>query len=74
MRRNKQHHELSETTLEVARKVHPRRYSLFKDLRSFEETAEWAEKLDWRENPYDRFLLRPEILRHLENRTSVSAH
>ena len=57
--------------MEVARRVHPPRYRLFKNLRSFEATAEWAQKLDWRENPYDRFLLRREILRHLENRSKA---
>ena len=28
---------------------------------------EWARTLDWRQNPYDRFLLRREILHHLES-------
>jgi hypothetical protein len=28
--------------------------------------VEWARSLDWRNNPYDRFLLRREILHHLE--------
>jgi hypothetical protein len=69
MRKNKRAQEVSDTTMEIARKLHPPRYKLFKNLRPYEEAAEWAQKLDWRENPYDRFLLRREILRHLETRS-----
>jgi len=66
MRQARKGSEVSGTTLEIARKVHPRRYKRFKDLRSLEDASAWAKKLDWRGNPYDRFLLRREILRHLE--------
>src|ERR1019366_207781 len=57
---------LSDTVLEVGRKLHPRRYRRFKDLRPDLEACAWAETLDWRNNPYDRFLLRREMLHHLE--------
>jgi hypothetical protein len=57
---------LSDTVLEVGRKLHPRRYHRFQDLRSDLEACAWAETLDWRNNPYDRFLLRREMLHHLE--------
>jgi len=67
MRKTSQGRDVSETTLEIARKVHPPRYKLFKDLRPLSVAAEWAQKLDWRGNPYDRFLLRQEILRLLED-------
>jgi hypothetical protein len=69
MRKNKQIHRVSDTTLEIARKLHPPRYKIYKNLRPLEEAAAWAQKLDWRENPYDRFLLRQEILKHLETRS-----
>lgn len=51
---------------EVGARLFPQRYQRFKDLRSYQEACEWARKLDWRKNPYDRFLLRRELLRHLE--------
>jgi len=60
-------HELSDTILEIGSKLHPRRYRRFKDLRTLEEACEWAEGLDWRNNPYDRWLLRREILHYLES-------
>ena len=41
--------------------------SRFKDLRPWEQASAWARTLDWRGNPYDRFLLRREILRQLES-------
>ena len=56
----------SDTVMEVGRNLHPRRYCRFKDLRPDLEAVEWSRKLDWRNNPYDRFLLRREILHHLE--------
>ena len=59
--------ELSDTILEVGRKVHPRLYRRFKDLRPWVAAAAWARTLDWRTNPYDRFLLRREILHHVES-------
>lgn len=52
---------------EIGAKLFPRRYRRFKDLRSDQEAREWARTLDWRQNPYDRFLLRRELLRHLES-------
>ena len=59
--------ELSDTILEVGRKVHPRRYRRYKDLRPERVAANWALTLDWRTNPYERFLLRREILHHVES-------
>ena len=53
--------------LEIGRKFYPRRYHRFKDLRPYQEARDWARMLDWRQNPYDRFLLRRELLRHLES-------
>jgi hypothetical protein len=59
--------EVSDTVLEIVARLCPRRYRRFKDLRPYGEASEWARKLDWRNNPYDRFLLRREILHHLES-------
>jgi hypothetical protein len=53
--------------LEFGRRLFPRRYRRFKDLRPRSEAIAWAQDLDWRNNPYDRFLLRREILHHLES-------
>jgi len=53
--------------LEIGAKLFPRRYHRFRDLRPDREACEWAHTLDWRQNPYDRFLLRREILHHLES-------
>ena len=53
--------------LEIGAKLFPRRYRRFRDLRPHHEACEWALTLDWRQNPYDRFLLRRELLRHLES-------
>ena len=61
----------SDALIEIGRKFYPRRYSRFKDLRPYEQACEWARGLDWRNNPYDRFLLRREILHQIE---SVSFH
>lgn len=52
--------------MEIGRQLHPRRYQRFKDLRPDLAAVEWSRNLDWRNNPYDRFLLRREILHHLE--------
>ena len=59
--------ELSDIVLEVGGRLCPRRYQRFRDLRSWDEASEWAKTLQWRDNPYDRFLLRREILRQLES-------
>ena len=53
--------------MEIGEKVFPRRYRRFKDLRSYQEACEWAKTLDWQRNPYDRFLLRRELLHYLES-------
>jgi hypothetical protein len=58
----------SELMLEIGAKLYPRLYKRFKDLRPSIEACKWARTLDWRNNPYDRFLLRREILRHLESK------
>jgi hypothetical protein len=65
--------EMSDTILEIGAKFFPRRYRRFKDLRPFSEAREWAQTLDWRQNPYDRFLLRREILHHLESKSGHRA-
>lgn len=59
--------ELSETMLEIGEKYFPRRYRRFKDMRPYSQAREWSRTLDWRQNPYDRFLLRRELLHHLES-------
>ena len=59
--------ELSDFMLEIGGKFYPRRCRRFKDLQPYQEACEWARKLDWRQNPYDRFLLHRELLRHLES-------
>jgi hypothetical protein len=59
--------EPSALMLEIGAKFYPRRYRRFRDLRPSEEASQWARSLDWRENPYDRFLLRRELLRHIES-------
>lgn len=56
----------SDTVMEIGRNLLPRRYQRFKDLRRDLEAVEWSHNLDWQNNPYDRFLLRREILHHLE--------
>ena len=64
----------SDTVLEIGRNLHSRRYRRFKDLRPYEEAREWARSLDWRNNPYERFLLRREILHHLESTEFYKGH
>jgi hypothetical protein len=59
--------ELSDVLLEISAKMFPKRYRMFKDLRPYNQASEWARTLDWRENPYARFLLRRELLHHLES-------
>jgi hypothetical protein len=59
--------ELSEVMLEVGGRLFPRLYKRHGDLRNQGEVRQWAEKLDWRNNPYDRYLLRRELLRHIES-------
>jgi hypothetical protein len=59
--------ELSVTLLEIGAKLFPKRYRMFKDLRPGRQASEWARSLDWQQNPYDLFLLRRELLRHLES-------
>ena len=66
--------QLSETMLEIGAKLYTRRYHRFKDLRPFHEACEWAQSLDWRNNPYDRFLLKRELLRHIEAGVSHFLH
>jgi hypothetical protein len=67
MKGAKRRPELSEAMLEIGAKLFPRRYRMFNDLRPYQQASEWAKALDWRQNPYDRFLLRRELLRHLES-------
>jgi hypothetical protein len=60
-------YEPSKLMQEMGAKLYPRRYRRFKDLRSFQDACEWARTLDWQKNPYDRYLLRRELLHHLES-------
>lgn len=59
--------EISDALLEAGRKLFPRRYLRNQSMRSVDEAGEWARSLDWRANPYDRFLLKRELLRQAEN-------
>ena len=60
-------YEPSQLMQEIGAKLYPRRYRRFKDLRSFQDACEWARTLDWQKNPYDRYLLRRELLHYLES-------
>ena len=60
--------------MEIGRNLYPRRYRRFRDLRPDLEAVEWSRNLDWRSNPYDRFLLRREILHHLEATSFYEAY
>lgn len=51
---------------EIDEQIFSRCYHRFKDMRRYSEACRWAKTLDWRDNPYDRFLLRRELLHHLE--------
>src|SRR4029078_1262952 len=44
-----------------------------KDLRPYGQACQWAAGLDLRNNPYDRFLLRREILHHIESEAFYEA-
>ncbi len=52
--------------LEVGGRLFPRLYKRHGDLRDYQEARKWAESLDWRNNPYDRYLLRRELLHYIE--------
>jgi hypothetical protein len=58
--------EIPECTLSIGRKFYPRRYTRFRNLRDYKEAAEWSRALNWQTNPYERFLLKREILKQLE--------
>ncbi len=66
MNARKEKAELSEVMLEVGGRLCPRLYRRHRDLRDYQEMRQWAEKLDWRNNPYDRYLLRRELLHFIE--------
>ena len=66
--------EPSEAVMEIGRRFYPRRYRRYRDLRSWQEARDWARTLDWRNNPYDRFLLRRELIRHIESSTDSWWH
>jgi hypothetical protein len=51
---------------EVGRKLYPKLYRRHGDLKDYQEARRWAERLDWRNNPYDRYLLRRELLHFIE--------
>ena len=67
-------HEPSGTVLAIARQFYPRRYRRHHDLRSFDDAREWARQLDWRNNPYERFLLERELIRYIEAATHLDWH
>lgn len=56
--------EPSEALLEIGRRFYPRRRARYRDLRPYQEACEWARTLDWRGNPYERFLLHRELLHY----------
>src|SRR5688572_32466089 len=58
--------EIPECTVSIGRKFYPRLYKRFRDLRDYNDAAHWSRTIDWENNPYDRFLLKREIRRHLE--------
>jgi hypothetical protein len=60
-------YEPSKIMQEIGAKLYPRRYRRFKDLRTYQESCDWARTLDWKKNPYDRYLLRRELLHYLES-------
>src|SRR5580698_83698 len=66
--------ETSDLLFEIGAKLFPRRYHRFKDLRPYQQACEWARTLKWRQNPYDRFLLRREIVHHLESTAIHEGH
>ena len=68
-----QFEDIPECTLSIGRKFYPRLYRRHKDLRDVDEAAAWARSLDWRNNPYDRFLFKREIVRQAENRMCLVA-
>lgn len=58
---------IPECTVAIGRKFYPGLYRHRRNVRDPDDAAEWAESLDWLNNPYDRFLLKREILRQSEN-------
>ena len=67
-------HEPSPTVLDIARKFYPRRYRRHRDLRTWEDARAWARQLDWRNNPYERFLLERELTHYIEASTHLNWH
>ena len=64
-------HEMSDAIFEIALRQYPRRRRRHPDLRPYPQAREWARSLDWRDNPYDRFLLRRELLHYLESAVHI---
>ena len=58
--------DIPECTLSIGRKFYPPLSKRGEHLRDADEAAEWASSLDWSNNPYDRFLLKREIVRQSE--------
>ena len=52
---------------ELRQKFAPRRNKRYAHLRGFNEEAEWAETLDWKNSDYDFYLLTRSILVHLDS-------
>ena len=55
----------------MGRRFYPRRYQRFSGLRAPAEAVAWSRALDWRDNPYSRFLLRRELLRFVATRAGT---
>ncbi len=64
-------YQMSAATLSVGRRFYPRRYQRFPGLRASAEAVAWSRTLDWRDNPYSRFLLRRELLRFVAARAGT---
>ncbi|RYD85091.1 MAG: hypothetical protein EOP84_03605 [Verrucomicrobiaceae bacterium] len=58
--------DLSDVYFEIGRKLNPRRKLGSVRVRDYEAACQWSLNLDWRKNPYDRFLLCRELLLHFE--------
>ena len=64
-------YQVSAATLSMGRRFYPRRYQRFPGLHAPAEAVAWSRALDWRDNPYSRFLLRRELLRFVATRAGT---
>lgn len=56
---------ISDSMLDFYRKFAPRRYSPASCVHSYLEARKWAERIDWKNNPYDRYSLHRELFYHV---------